>query len=948
MEKIQDGITFYPEKAGVNVSTAPIVPIIDDQYVINANDIYWGKFDNTDIETTGQFINWIKSNKGIVGPNNNSNYYVITSSENISYPVDKEQNKEYTIGLTLYENKTTEKTISNIEVLNTLTGVKVTEDIISSNIKVIITKNTLIDNKAIFLKVSDSDNNVVIVKIPINIYETSETGQPIVQQSGKITVSGSNNTYSDISDLNFESGFDVVKDGNTANINVSTAAFVTTNGNQNIKGQKTFDKIKLKDGTDEYVILADGSTKKLSEIGGSGNSNSINVWPADGSNLSNYQENSTTTNTNTLILNSNDFKLLRGNQENTKYNLYVALSDTIKNKLNNISTTSTTNTTGINAIDLYKWDKFPKITSSGSNINIQENVNQLSFRITKNGVLVKDVTVEIQDFDVDIPTNETHYSGAVNKGEDVGIISVYDLKVDSNSIKEFYKQFKNKFPTEFNSIFKSNGNYLFSNSDEVFTSVVSRGKKLYIYDDNLSTLENSHNLTEAINERYQETLEYNEYAHWAELREANLNSIVRFGNTNNSTKGQFKIIINAINRNITFTDSNGNYHPTSNMDYVNDNLSFTIDPSNSIDTFYIYPILPNDYKRRLNIIITKVVEDFFGLQSNYPNKAELINTCVNYLTDGYYTNNSVIADIYSNMFNQYFKYGYTERGFDSYFNDMVKDYILEAAKLNIDLLQLKILEQELQESKHLLYGQSYLLYRYAMAIYQYISFDNNGATVSEELRNLRGRFVIVNQDIELSYDLKYENFEVVDVNFYINQDELGKTNIIADYGNPDRAYYEAGTENKVVDNNGYTIYNDNGTRAGHYNDIAYKSYHEYDQDFLTRLEGFQSLVSSGNERERYEAMYNRDIYEPIPEGLHDTTSGTGWFDDPTGEYIQIMYADLIKRKYNEIRKQFVELVGNTVEMSGILREEVLFITDRLTGGKHQEGSMKINWSDVIS
>jgi len=49
------------------------------------------------------------------------------------------------------------------------------------------------------------------------------------------------------------------------------------------------------------------------------------------------------------------------------------------------------------------------------------------------------------------------------------------------------------------------------------------------------------------------------------------------------------------------------------MDYVNDNLSFTIDPSNSIDTFYIYPILPNDYKRRLNIIITKVVEDFFGL-----------------------------------------------------------------------------------------------------------------------------------------------------------------------------------------------------------------------------------------------------------------------------------------------------------------------------------------------
>jgi len=38
------------------------------------------------------------------------------------------------------------------------------------------------------------------------------------------------------------------------------------------------------------------------------------------------------------------------------------------------------------------------------------------------------------------------------------------------------------------------------------------------------------------------------------------------------------------------------------------------------------------------------------------------------------------------MFNQYFKYGYTERGFDSYFNDMVKDYILEAAKLNIDLL----------------------------------------------------------------------------------------------------------------------------------------------------------------------------------------------------------------------------------------------------------------------
>jgi len=95
-------------------------------------------------------------------------------------------------------------------------------------------------------------------------------------------------------------------------------------------------------------------------------------------------------------------------------------------------------------------------------------------------------------------------------------------------------------------------------------------------------------------------------------------------------------------------------------------------------------------------------------------------------------------------------------------------------------------------------------------------------------------------------------------------------------------------------------------------------------------------------------MYNRDIYEPIPEGLHDTTSGTGWFDDPTGEYIQIMYADLIKRKYNEIRKQFVELVGNTVEMSGILREEVLFITDRLTGGKHQEGSMKINWSDVIS
>jgi len=30
MEKIQDGITFYPEKAGVNVSTAPIVPIIDD------------------------------------------------------------------------------------------------------------------------------------------------------------------------------------------------------------------------------------------------------------------------------------------------------------------------------------------------------------------------------------------------------------------------------------------------------------------------------------------------------------------------------------------------------------------------------------------------------------------------------------------------------------------------------------------------------------------------------------------------------------------------------------------------------------------------------------------------------------------------------------------------------------------------------------------------------
>ena len=95
-------------------------------------------------------------------------------------------------------------------------------------------------------------------------------------------------------------GFSISKNEGNNTINVSydipnKGSYITTEGGKTItgdmtfKGNTTFKGIKIENNNDNnYVVLAGGGVKKLSDISGSGNSNRINVWPSDGSDLNNY------------------------------------------------------------------------------------------------------------------------------------------------------------------------------------------------------------------------------------------------------------------------------------------------------------------------------------------------------------------------------------------------------------------------------------------------------------------------------------------------------------------------------------------------------------------------------------------------------------------------------------------------------------------------------------
>lgn len=159
---------------------------------------------------------------------------------------------------------------------------------------------------------------------------------------------------------------------------------------------------------------------------------------------------------------------------------------------------------GINKIDFYRWEEVIQPVKNSVNFTV---VDRVSFRIIKNGIIIKDITVDIlmdNDNDTRYPTNNNivsklpfisklnQYIDYNNYQNDIfvknrsisdgyiendkhiigkGLFS-YKIKSDIPEILllTFYRQSITNIE-EFNQIFKINDNYIFSDNDQVILTL---------------------------------------------------------------------------------------------------------------------------------------------------------------------------------------------------------------------------------------------------------------------------------------------------------------------------------------------------------------------------------------------------------------------------------------------------------------------------------------------
>lgn len=948
--------------------------------VINAIDIDWnGAFvDNRPLNTTADLLEWISSKCGS-GGGGNTKITIIDNNGNSRDTATVKLDSNFTVnndnGVTLIQ-------------LNSVPQGNISANNFSSS------RNKLFFNDALIFEVSNSGN-----------------------QNNEITVyNDSNSTVLYANSLKFKEGFKVISNNSNNNKIVEVSyedpdkdSYITTDGEQTITGNKTFsgnttfNGIKINGKNDDYVVLAGGGTKNISDIisikdnkNGNGDKIEFNklvapvksvnsgvveldVVPLSGTDQviqaggfktvggsSNYVF---TTDGGTVKLsdiggNNNVLSVITHNNSGNAFNQNIEDDYPVQNieylnfdskkfelKKNEASSSSiyitlkesgeSNSNSGINAIDLYQWNIIPEITNNEGQLNIQY-FKELSFRITKKGSLIKDITVNIpNDTELSIPETKINYAGIIDKLNTTDIYNSYEEKITSDNVKNFFLNFKRECQNYFNLIFKESeesNKYIFDNGDEIYSSITSKGKKIEISPIITHSKTNSVNLSEQLEQRYNEQIEINEYHNATEqdINTANVNSIVRFGTPNGDQKGVYKLIVDSSNISYGYIDKYGNListYPTSiqqNSSYV-----YTFTPPENYDEFYRFPILTSSVKTRLKNVITTLLT--LDLGSSYPNLSSLIDKVVNGLTESYSSNNSIISNVYSTIF----EYGTTNNQ-EEQLTNIINNYIMESTYLNIDIFQLIILEKCISKyssgSTEIL--EDYLVHKYINILRAFLKKSNGVYTDvygSEEndpykISDLRGRLAILDADITIKYRIKeYNSWNDFEIEFYLDDsDPLFNTpsSIVADYSNPNRAYYE----------------------VGNYNNIAYKTYHPNSDEFLRKVK--ENIINSGrtaeeaeSEVQRYINTYNSNVYETMPSNMISISDGTSWFDDPTGEALQIMYGKLIKREYDKIISS-----SSGITQNNYFSESILFITDSsdTNKGKYIDGSIKFKWSDIIS